>query len=157
MWPPANHFYVWAVAQCKLHSSYSRHLFIKPVHYIHPLSYILLLQHRSPKLYPLQWWQLVRVTKSKIMLLLLPYFLFSLFPHTTFSLYHLLPLNTPIVKYLSTAVPRASVIFQTQKVALTELFCKWEVREGIIQNLQIPVLNLLSIQEISQHKARAST
>lgn len=82
-----------------------------------------------------------------------------LFPHTTFllffffPLYHLLPLNTSIMKYLSAAVPRALDIFQNQKAGLTRVVLWVGGEERSIQNLQIPVLNLPGIQEISQHKA----
>lgn len=61
------------------------------------------------------------------------------------------------MKYVSSAVAKAPALFQNQKVVLTALFCEWEVRGGSIQNLQIPFLNLFSIQEIPQHKARLST
>lgn len=133
MGPPANHFYAWAVAQHKFHSTVTSDTLLLNLFVIYILSYILLLQHHSLEFYPLQWQLLVWVAKNKI-ICYYPYLVFfspcflTLLSFIFFFLYHLLPLNILIVKYLSNAVPRASATFQNQKATLTELFCEWEMR-----------------------------
>lgn len=53
------------------------------------------------------------------------------------------------MKHLSAAVPRALDIFQNQKAGLTRVVLRVGGEGRSIQNLQIPVLNLPGIQEIS--------
>lgn len=116
------------LAQRKFHATVTSDLCAQPVHYKHPLSSILLLQHHSPELQPLLCQLTLLWEEKSKRVCYYPYLL--LFPHATFiffSLYHLLPLNTLNMKYLSAAVPRALDTFQNQKAALTELFYEWEV------------------------------